>query len=72
MCVQDPTGALARALPRPDGVELYLREWPMTAGVAARAVLVIAHGYMWHSGYFQPLAEHLTGKGVRSDLSLMC
>lgn len=62
--MQDDTGALARALERPDGVQLYVRDYVVHAGVQAKALVVIIHGGGWHSAYFKPVADHFNRKGA--------
>jgi hypothetical protein len=63
--MQDGTGAQARAFARPDGVELYLREYLVHSGTVARGLVVLVHGWNWHSGYFKPCADFLVSKGAR-------
>ena len=53
-----------RALEQPDGVELYTREYLVHSGTQARGVVLLVHGFTWHSGYFQPFAEFLTKSGT--------
>jgi hypothetical protein len=61
--VQDGLGTYVRGLTRPDGVELYLRDWVVHAGTQAKGLVVLVHGGTWHSGYYGPLAGHLTSLG---------
>ena len=68
--MQDPTGAYVRALPRPDGVELYVRDFLGPAGTQARGLLVMVHGWSWHSRYFQPAAEHFVQQGAPPPCSV--
>lgn len=65
---QDPTGATARALPRPDGVQLYVRDLAVSAGTQQRGLVVMVHGWSWHSRYFMPLAHKLAEAGARACL----
>ena len=62
--LQDPTGAYVRALKRPDGVELYVRDFLVHSGTQAKGLVVMVHGWSWHSRYFQPAAEHFTQQGA--------
>ncbi|WP_161855549.1 alpha/beta hydrolase [Bradyrhizobium sp. CCBAU 051011] len=46
-----------------DGYSLRYRVWP--ADEALRATLILLHGVMSHSGWFQPLADHLGEAGLK-------
>ena len=70
--LQDPTGASARALDRPDGVQLYVREFTVAAGTQQRGLVVMVHGWAWHSRHFVPLAKELTAAGVRGVATGSC
>eukprot|EP01025_Chloroclados_australasicus_P059070 TRINITY_DN7457_c0_g1_i3.p1 TRINITY_DN7457_c0_g1~~TRINITY_DN7457_c0_g1_i3.p1 ORF type:complete len:353 (+),score=37.90 TRINITY_DN7457_c0_g1_i3:94-1152(+) len=61
--LHDETGARVRALERPDAVELYTREYLVHSGVEQHGVVVLVHGFSWHSGYWEPFAKHLQQKG---------
>eukprot|EP00892_Ulva_mutabilis_P012443 jgi/Ulvmu1/9571/UM054_0001.1 len=61
---QDETGAYVRAFERPDGVELYLREFQIHPGVTARGAAVLVHGFTVHSGVLQPFIDHLVKNGI--------
>jgi hypothetical protein len=52
-----------RALKRPGGIELYVRDFLVPSGTQAKALIVMVHGWSWHSRYFQPAAEHFTQQG---------
>ena len=62
--LQDDTGALAHSLRRPDGIQLYVRQYNVSSSIQARGVVVLVHGWTWHSGYFAPFAHYLTDNGM--------
>ena len=57
-----PQTSVVRSVLGADGYRLCYRVWP--AGGTPRATLVLLHGVMSHSGWFQPLADHLGGFGL--------
>ena len=61
--IQDLTGSHARPLKRPDGVELYVQDAPLPPGVTLVAVAVLLHSMTLHSGFLQPLIDHLVTNG---------
>lgn len=61
---QDEHGAYVRPFERPDGVELYLREFLLHSGVTARGAAVLVHGMTVYSGTLQPFIDHLVQNGV--------
>lgn len=61
---QDENGAYVRPFERPDGVELYLREFLLHPGVTARGAAVLVHGMTVYSAVLQPLIDHLVQSGA--------
>jgi alpha-beta hydrolase superfamily lysophospholipase len=57
-----PQTSVVRSVQGADGYRLCYRVWP--ADGTPRATLVLLHGVMSHSGWFQPLADHLGGAGL--------
>lgn len=47
-----------------DGVDLYLRDWPLAPGVARRGAALIVHGIGEHSGRYAHVAAVLNGIGI--------
>lgn len=52
-----------RSIKCADGYVLRYRTW--SSGQAPRATLVLLNGVMSHSGWFQPLADHVVDAGVK-------
>jgi alpha-beta hydrolase superfamily lysophospholipase len=48
----------------PDGVELFVRDWPLPPGVRRRGSALIVHGLGEHCGRYAHVAEILNGIGV--------
>ena len=48
----------------PDGTAIFLREWPVPAGVARRGSLLLVHGLGEHSGRYAHVAERLAALGL--------
>lgn len=46
---------------------IYLAFFLSCAGQAARAAVVLVHGFSWHSAYFQELAEALSEAGINAN-----
>lgn len=47
----------------PDGETLVLNEWPLSCGLAERAVVVLVHGIGEHAGRYRHVAERLNDWG---------
>jgi alpha-beta hydrolase superfamily lysophospholipase len=60
-----PTREAAWLAATPDGVELFLRDWPPAPGVDQRGAIVLVHGLGEHSGRYRPLALFLSEAGYR-------
>lgn len=63
-CMQDTSPATVHKLVRPDGLELHVLRYDVPATTQVKGLVVLVHGFSWHSGYFQPLAERLTNQGL--------
>jgi alpha-beta hydrolase superfamily lysophospholipase len=48
----------------PDGITVFLREWPVPAGVEQRGTLLLVHGLGEHSGRYAHVAERLAALGL--------
>jgi alpha-beta hydrolase superfamily lysophospholipase len=62
--MQDIAGAYTSSLDRPEGLELYVRDYPVHPGTQAKALVVMVHGTTFHSGPFQPVAEYFNTQGA--------
>jgi alpha-beta hydrolase superfamily lysophospholipase len=48
----------------PDGVDLYIRDWPLPAGTRRRGAALIVHGLGEHSGRYDHVAAALNEIGI--------
>jgi hypothetical protein len=64
VCVQDNTGSYVQTLERPDGVQLYVRDFLVHSGTQATALVVMVHAFGGQSEDFSKTADYFTTKGV--------
>ena len=58
-----PQPAQSGTLRTADGETLAVHEWPLPAGIAAKAVVLLVHGIGEHAGRYRHVAERLNGWG---------
>lgn len=46
-------------------LKLFTREWT-DHNIARKGVVVLVHGYSFHSAYFEPVASRLVAEGVNA------
>ncbi|GMH32819.1 hypothetical protein BSKO_00653 [Bryopsis sp. KO-2023] len=59
----DDTGAIVTVLTNAQGIELYSRCWGAQKLSSPRAIVLLIHGGMWHSRYFEEFGKVLVDNG---------